>query len=425
MSQESVNFVQYDGARASVTVDGKKKSVGGSFYRGETMNFSPLKKDLSASDGLRKYLAHGWMPKEPFIDGETNIVAFGSCFAANISNYLNNIGYNVATKKDNLAYISKFGDGIVNTYALLQQFEWAWKNKTPQTDLWHGYKAAEFGYDEAVRLKTKEIFDVADVFIITLGLSEVWYDEPTGEVFWRAVPAKMYDPSRHKFRVAEYDESIENLRKIYAIIREHRPESSIIFTLSPIALAATFRDQSCITSNATSKAILRAAIDRLYREKSPADPKLFYFPSYEIVLECYRNQFGHDRRHVYPHVLNLNMKAFERFYCKSGVTDEDIDQTYAESVMIDERLGYENTADIKAELAELRIEDFSRGAQKNKTIEMLTDKAEPGASASDPLAQKRSAIRLDRIKTRKDEIREQRRIAKLESRSQSNLAMKI
>ena len=91
---------------------------------------------------------------------------------------------------------------MVNTYAIRQQFEWAWEGKVPEVSLWHGYDGQEFGYDEAIRLETKRIFDAAEVFIVTLGLSEVWYDEPTGHVFWRAVPKENFDPSRHKFRVA-------------------------------------------------------------------------------------------------------------------------------------------------------------------------------------------------------------------------------
>ena len=171
------------------------RRVGGTFYRGETTNFGPFQEQLARPSGVSQYVLQGWMPSQPFINADTTIVAFGSCFANNISKYLNGLGFNVATKKDEIAYVSKLGDGMVNTFAIRQQFEWAWNNVTPKADLWHGYEAESFGYDEEVRLKTKALFDSADVFIITLGLSEIWYDEPTGEVFWRAVPADKYDPN--------------------------------------------------------------------------------------------------------------------------------------------------------------------------------------------------------------------------------------
>lgn len=408
MSNEQPNNISLVGSKVTTTADGKSKSVGYSFYRGDSMHFSPNRGELNAPDGLRSYLLKGWMPSAPFIDGDTNIIAFGSCFALNISNYLNNIGYNVATKRDTVAYVSKLGDGIVNTFALLQQFEWAWRNKTPQTDLWHGYKAVEFGYDEEVRLKTKEMFDEADVFIITLGLSEVWYDEPTGEVFWKAVPQKMFDPKRHKFRVASYDESLENLRKIHSIIREFRPEANIVFTLSPIPLAATFRDQSCITSNSASKAILKAALDHLYREISPSDPKLFYFPSYEIVLECFRNQFGGDRRHVYPHVLNINMKAFEKFFCKTGLTDEEIDNTYHEAILIDRQLGFEDNSELLEKIKAAKIDDFAKGLVKNATIENKIRDEQHSGKGSVIGDERRLLIRAKRVEEKRARIRAER-----------------
>ncbi|PWR21281.1 hypothetical protein DKG74_14735 [Zavarzinia aquatilis] len=340
-------------------------SFGYSFYRGEHTNFGPTQDLIERPDAIAKFFLKGWMPEEPFIDENTNIIAFGSCFASNISNYLNNIGYNVATKKDNVAYVSRLGDGIVNTHAIRQQFEWAWENHTPAVDLWHGYKAEEFGYDEQVRLKTKELFDEADLFIITLGLSEVWYDEPTGEVFWRAVPFDKFDPSRHKFRVATHEESLTNLRAIYSLIRKHKPDTPVVFTVSPIPLAATFRDVSCITANAVSKAILRSAIDQLYRENKPNDPKLFYFPSYEIVLNAFRNQFGKDGRHVHPHVLHLNMQSFERYFCRTGLTDADIENTFSEALALDKELGGEDKANA---LRRIRSEKLSQPRNVSKHI---------------------------------------------------------
>lgn len=347
-------------------VDGKKMSYGYSFYRGEHTNYGPTLDMLERPDAIAKYFLKGWMPAEPFVDADTNIIAFGSCFASNISNYLNNIGYNVATKKDNVAYVSRLGDGIVNTHAIRQQFEWAWENNTPAVDLWHGYKAEEFGYDESVRLKTKELFDSADMFIITLGLSEVWYDEPTGEVFWRAVPFDKFDPSRHKFRVASHEESLTNLRAIYNLIRKHKGDTPVVFTLSPIPLAATFRDVTCITANAVSKAILRSALDQLYRENKPNDPKLFYFPSYEIVLNAFRNQFGSDGRHAHPHVLNLNMRAFERYFCKTGLTDQDIEETFVEALALDRELGGEDKGNA---LRRIRNEKMTKVRTTSRSIE--------------------------------------------------------
>ncbi|KQY08513.1 hypothetical protein ASE23_29490 [Rhizobium sp. Root73] len=318
--------------------DGEVKKTSGSFFRGESTNFHPTNNSFSQSNFIADYVMKGWAPTSKFVTTETPIVAFGSCFATNISDYLHRRGYNVLTKKENQAYITQMGDGLVNTSAILQQFEWAWLNKVPKGDLWHGFKAEEFGYDEAVRSDTKSLLDAAELFIITLGLSEIWYDDLTGEVFWRAVPKDSYDPTRHKFRVATHAETVQNLEAIYALIRQFRPEAHILFSVSPIPLTATFRPVSCLTADAVSKAVIRGALDEFLRGRS-ADPALHYMPSYEAVIRLFNNQWHVDRRHVLQPVLNFNMQMFEAFYCTPGITQEALNSTFKVALEEDVKIG--------------------------------------------------------------------------------------
>lgn len=325
--------------RITVTQDGSTRKVSSSFFRGSSANFYPNDKSLEKSFAIEQYLTHGWMPKAGFVTKDTPIVAFGSCFAANISNYLHARGYNVLTKKENKAYVTQMGDGMVHTYAIRQQFEWAWLNKTPTLDLWHGYSAEEFGYGDDAREDTKALFDTAKVFIITFGLSEIWYDEPTGEVFWRAVPKDKYDPSRHKFRVATHAETLENIKAIHALIRQFRPDATILFTVSPIPLTATFRPVTCIAANAVSKATIRSAVDEFYLNASTNDDNLFYFPSYDIVMHAFNHQWTEDKRHVYPHVLDFNMKVFEHYFCNDALSLEDLKTSFSRAQRLDKRIG--------------------------------------------------------------------------------------
>lgn len=276
---------------------------------------------LAADATLDDTLFRGLLPDRPFVDADSTLIAFGSCFANNISRYLNSIGYNVATRRDTIAYVARLGDGIVNTYAIRQQFEWAWEGRIPQVEAWHDYGAAAFDYDEIVRLRTRELFDQGDVFIITLGLSEVWFDEPTGEVFWRAVPARKYDPLRHKFRMISQAESRENLEAIYQLIRRHRPEARIVFTVSPIPLTATFRGAATIVASAVSKAILRSAVGEFFEAHRATDPDLFYFPTYETITGSLHQPCSEDLRHPCLHTIVMNMKIFERHFCDSNIGD--------------------------------------------------------------------------------------------------------
>jgi hypothetical protein len=286
------------------------------WFRGAHTNYNPSIARLLDVKGVAKYVLQGWTPKAPVIRPDTQITAFGSCFAANISNWLSRRNFRVLNKDETAknAYVVTCGEGMVNSFVIRQQFEWAWENKTFDGDLWHGYKAESYGYDPAIQAETRRIFDATDFFILTFGLSEVWYDEPTGNVFWRTIPKDAYDPARHKFRVSTVEENKDNLRAIYRLIRKHRPDAKVLFTLSPIPLIATFRDNSCLTSNAVSKSVLRVAIDEMMREVAD-EGVLSYWPSYEMVTDIFHLPYKPDRRHPKGQVLDYIMTLFEHTWC--------------------------------------------------------------------------------------------------------------
>jgi GSCFA family len=285
------------------------------WFRGDSVNYMPSLINLYEKNAIRDYILHGWLPKEPFIQKHQYITAFGSCFAAHILGYLKERGYNVfGDDLSSESFIIQCGEGMVNTFSIAQQFQWAYGEMKFPDNLWFDKSGSLAEYDEKIRLQTKTIFEKTDIFVITLGLSEVWYDKITGDACWRAIPRSKYDPSRHGFKISTVAENIANLNTIYRIIRERRPHASIIFTLSPIPLFATFRPVSCITANSVSKSILRAAVDEFYRSKD--DQNLFYFPSYELVKEYYHNAFGNDNRHVHTAIVEKIMDIFANYYCK-------------------------------------------------------------------------------------------------------------
>jgi hypothetical protein len=133
-------------------------------------------------------------------------------------------------------------------------------------------------------------------------------------VFWRAVPQKRFDPSRHKFRVTSVSENKANLFRIYELIKKYRPSAKIIFTMSPIPLVATFRPIPCLSANSASKAILRAALDEFFQEVQ-SEGIAYYWPSYEIVLDIFHQRWFPDRRHVRREILDFVMTAFESVWC--------------------------------------------------------------------------------------------------------------
>ncbi|WP_167767033.1 GSCFA domain-containing protein [Jannaschia formosa] len=302
----------------------RKEGVLRTWFRGEHTNFNPDFEKMAAADAARRFVVQGWEPATRPVTPATRITAFGSCFADNISNWLAARNYDVLTRDEGSnAYVVKCGEGMVNSFVIRQQFEWAFEGRRFEQPLWHGYDAESYGYDEEIRRQTHDIFAKTDLFILTFGLSEVWYDEVTGGVFWRSIPQEVYDPSRHKFRVSSVAENRENIEAIHDLIRRHRPGAQVICTLSPVPLIATFRPVSCISANSVSKAVLRVALDEAIREQGP-DGVLHYWPSYEIVQDVFHSPFKQDRRHLPRAVLDYIMMLFEQVWCDRQPSEEEM-----------------------------------------------------------------------------------------------------
>ena len=310
-----------DAAPIAYDTGGQGQKAHRSWFRGAHTNFNPNVANMAAFNAVPDFVLHGWLPETPPISRDTNIVAFGSCFAENITKWLAKRDYSVLTAKDSAygdTYVVRFGEGMVNSFVLRQQFEWALEGRDFSEHLWHGKSGETVDYDDTIRARTREVFLAADLFIITHGLSEIWYDKDSGDAFWRAVPEDQYDPDRHGFRVSSVEENRANLRAIHALIRKHRPDARILFTMSPVPLVATFRPVSCITANAASKAILRAALDEALRDLQPIDDKLHYWPSYEIVMDVFPDRWTPDRRHFREPILDYIMTLFETFWCEGA-----------------------------------------------------------------------------------------------------------
>jgi hypothetical protein len=279
------------------------------WYRGESTNLLPDKEQLAADGAAERYILAGHLPQQPFIKKNTIVSAFGSCFASKIYEYLQDKGYLVNQGR---SYLFSHQDSMVNTFSLREQVEWALSDK-PFKKVWFPGKGVELSAgDESVRQATRQAFLKTSVFIVTLGLSEVWYDKKTDEVFWKGVPQEHYDPNRHAFKVVTFSENKQNIGRIVRLIKEKNPRASLIFTVSPIPLLATFRPISCITADSASKALLKASLDEWLRQADMKD--VYYWPAYELVKHYLPDPYQRDNRHITTHASDAIMRLFAKYY---------------------------------------------------------------------------------------------------------------
>src|SRR5579871_265474 len=292
------------------------------WFVGEHCNRYPQDRAIVANDVLQ-----GWRPSTSFITRDTKVLAFGSCFAEYFIKFLSKYGYNrwqLAPERHGLCpepLLLSLGQTFENVFVIVQQLRWAFGEFTPETALWFTKDKAYFEATEERRNNIRSSFEQVDVFIITLGLSEIWYDKIANEPLWRPIPARLYDPDRHAFRRATVAETIEAFSEFDRLARTFLPGKRIIFTLSPIPLIATFRNQSAITANQASKSILRAAIDEFFSDESKRSrEQYYYFPSYELAFHLFDSPFSADNRHIRPEVAAAILDVFTATYTDLPIT---------------------------------------------------------------------------------------------------------
>lgn len=308
------------------------------WYRGRAGQCHHLPAQIlpDSDEWIERFVLHGWVPSEPIITPASKVTALGSCFADEMRIWLREKGIAVnADERKGTAYphvedfhmpILQCAAGLVNTFVLRQQFDWALGGVEFPSDLWVAGRGSVVVPTEAARRRTKEVLERTDVFILTLGLSEVWYRraERPGQrevVMWRAVPAEMFTEETHGFRTTTVAENVENLSHICDLIWRTRMDAAIVLTLSPVPLSATFRGVSAISANAASKACLRASVDEVLARH--AGKRLFYWPAYEVVKEVFGQQaYLPDGRHVKPEIVRRILRLFGKWFVRESCGTE-------------------------------------------------------------------------------------------------------
>jgi len=295
----------------------------------DIVNWRPNESILMQPD-FEKWAMKGLTPKEPFIDKKTPITTFGSCFATEISKHLSASGYNLLGVPDGLGQqhatyydnVVAFIDTINNTFAIKQLFDWAVWDRNFYEETWHRGDKSIIEKNEKLRAGTKELFKNTEVFIITLGISEVWYNKETNDVFWRAIPKNMFKSKVHGFKIATFSENKENIKSIYKTIKHINPNAKVVFTISPVPIQATFRPIPAIVADNVSKALLRCSLDEFLRENEDFNKTLFYFPGYEFIKDVFpvrtgKSSYREDNRHVKSYLVEKIIKIFETYYSKT------------------------------------------------------------------------------------------------------------
>ena len=274
------------------------------------------------------------------INPSTPIASMGSCFAREIKRRLIQRDYNYITEETYhpaSLHASAAWERVYSTHCMRQIFEYTFKDWQPDLRWWQvpqskkvqdpyrrvilydNIEEAEIDFRQH-RDHSRKALQMAEVLILTLGLTEIWQDTVDGSVI--CLPAGPYvreggDMRRYGFRVSRYEENLTNLERIYEIMAAYNPDCKILITVSPVNLWATFRqDIDVISASCNSKATLRAVAD----EFTVRHENVFYFPAFEMATIyqplsglTYFSE-GRENFHVNKPTVKFIMQHFFKHY---------------------------------------------------------------------------------------------------------------
>lgn len=151
---------------------------------------------------------------------------------------------------------------------------------------------------ESVDNAFQEAFQVSNLFVITLGMSEVFIDRET-KIPLNQLPATAphFPPGREPlFQCLTEEKVYQSLKNIHQLITNKHTPAKLLITVSPVPLNRTFRkNMDVVSANAFSKAVNLSAVSRLLQENHA---NVHYFPSYEFVSLPDQTNFMEDFQHV-------------------------------------------------------------------------------------------------------------------------------
>jgi hypothetical protein len=304
------------------------------------------------------------------------IASIGSCFAQHISRALVRSGFNYlvtetapatpGAENENFGVFSARYGNIYTIRQLLQLFQRAYGLFEPRTACWttadgrsidpfrpqiqkRGFASPEaVSDDRASHLSAvRRLFESCDVMIFTLGLTEGWADAEDGAVVPIAPGVLGIADTGFAFENFSVSGMIEDLTQFITRLRVVNSGVSVLLTVSPVPLVATYEPRHVLVSTTYSKSALRVVAEAVAGTMTNVD----YFPSYEIIVgpQARGRYFAADARTVTPEGVEHVMDIFSRHYLtnemrkhmddsvKIAVDDVEIEKQY-ETVCDEEAL---------------------------------------------------------------------------------------
>ena len=236
------------------------------------------------------------------IDYTSKLLLIGSCFSENIYKKLDYFKFNAVSNPFGILFNPIAIESLITN--AINQKKYTENDIFELNERWHCFDAHSdlSSSDKNVLLQnlneviiaTNKQLNEASHILITLGTSFVYRFIETDTIVGNChkVPQKKF--LKELLSVEEIKASLEN---ICALVKGVNPTVNIIFTVSPVRHL-----KDGFIENSQSKAHLLAAIHQLIDKRN----NLFYFPSYEIMLDDLREYRFYTSDMIHPNNTAIN-----------------------------------------------------------------------------------------------------------------------
>ncbi|AMC10982.1 GSCFA domain-containing protein [Lutibacter profundi] len=236
------------------------------------------------------------------IDYNSKLLLIGSCFSENIYHKLNYFKFNAFSNPFGILFNPIAIEALISN--AINQKEYTKKDVFQLNERWNCFDAHSnlssidkvellSNLNNAITLTNHQLKKATHI-IITLGTSWVYRFIETDTIVGNChkVPQKKF--LKELLSVEEINASLENM---CALIKDFNPTINILFTVSPVRHL-----KDGFVENSVSKAHLLAAIHQLGDKRK----QLYYFPSYEIMLDDLRDYRFYTSDMVHPNETAIN-----------------------------------------------------------------------------------------------------------------------
>ena len=236
------------------------------------------------------------------IDYSSKLLLIGSCFSENIYKKLNYFKFNAFSNPFGILFNPVAIESLITN--AINQKKYTENDIFELNERWHCFDAhsdlSAVNKTELLQnlnieiISTNQQIATSTHLIITLGTSFVYRFIETDTIVGNChkVPQKKF--LKELLSVEEIKASLEN---ICTLIKDINPTVNIIFTVSPVRHL-----KDGFVENSQSKVHLLATIHQIIDKRN----KLYYFPSYEIMLDDLRDYRFYTSDMIHPNETAIN-----------------------------------------------------------------------------------------------------------------------